>query len=84
MAQDTKTLKKIALACRQAGIMHYKCPEFEITLTPDAPQSNYKKRTTKSTPSTSDNIDNQTQLTEEQLLFYSVADIDAQYDKVEN
>lgn len=84
MSQDIKTLKKIALACRQAGITSYKCPEFEITLTHDAPQSNYKKRTNKAAPDLSDRIDNQTQLTEDQLLFYSVADIDAQYDKAEN
>lgn len=34
---DIKQLKKLADACRKAGIKHFKSPEFEFTLTEDAP-----------------------------------------------
>ena len=81
MSQDIKNLKKIAAACRQAGIASYKCAEFEIILTPDAPPSNYKKRKSVSDKELShDDVQNETQLTEEQLLFYSAADLSAEVD----
>lgn len=41
---DTKQLKKIAKACRDAGIKHYKCEEFEFTLTDELPLSSYKQK----------------------------------------
>lgn len=36
---DLKKLKKLATACRKAGISSFKSPEFEFTLTEEAPQS---------------------------------------------
>ena len=33
-----KDLKKLAKTCREAGIKSYKCPEFEFTLTDEAPE----------------------------------------------
>jgi hypothetical protein len=47
---DAKALKKIAAACRAAGIKHYKCPDFEFTLSDDVPESNYKRNKRLSTP----------------------------------
>ena len=41
---DVKALKKLAEACRSAGIKHFKNAEMEFTLTDDKPVSNYKKK----------------------------------------
>lgn len=75
---DYKALKKLADACRKAGIKHYKCPEFEFTLSDEGPVSNYKKRALKKAPEASEEasteVSSMDQLTEEQLLFYSVAE----------
>lgn len=77
---DAKALKKLAKACRDAGIKQFKNAEFEFTLSDDAPISNYKKKqvnTTGMAPETSP-IDSNFKgeaLTEEQLLFWSSADL---------
>ena len=44
MSFDAKTLKKLADACRKAGITKYKCADFEFELSPEVPESNYKKK----------------------------------------
>ena len=36
---DPKILKKLAKACREAGIKHYKDADMEFTLTDEAPQT---------------------------------------------
>lgn len=77
MSFDAKALKEIAKACRAAGISHYKCAEFEFTLTPEAPVSNYKKKQQVVTGG-SDAIDpnfTSDSLTDEQLLLWSSAEI---------
>lgn len=81
MSLDPKELKKLADACRKAGIKHYKSGDIEFTLADEAPVSNYKKRKPKSpltslevapdAPVKSDGWDT---LTEDQKLFYSVQD----------
>lgn len=78
-----KELKKLAAACRAAGIRHYKADGVEFTLTDEAPTSNYKKRASPSkinveapnSPITGTiSSDGWSTLTEEQKLFYSVQD----------
>lgn len=71
---DAKALKKFADACRKAGIKTFKNAEFEFTLTDDLPVSNYKKKRAEQETAISLEVETE-QLTEEQLLFYSVADV---------
>lgn len=70
---NAKEIKKLADACRKAGISHFKCGDFEFTLTVDAPESNYKKKN-KNQPNSSESpnssIETET-LTDEQLLYWS-------------
>lgn len=75
MGFDAKALKKLADACRKAGITHYKCADFELTVSPDAPESNYKKRKAvkESAPIVDDNFKSE-QLTDDALLMWSVLD----------
>lgn len=74
MNSDFKALKKLADICRKAGIKHYKCDQFEFTLSDEGPISNYKKRSTKELVRELSNNSNQISsedLTEEQLLLWS-------------
>lgn len=80
MALDPKELKKLAKACREAGILSYKADGIEFTLTEEAPQSPYKRRKAK-VPAIDPNIapdlvdtDGWDSLSEEQKLFYSSHD----------
>ena len=73
---DVKQLKKLADACRKAGIKHFKNAEFEFTLSDDtAPISNYKRKKVAEAPSTADSPANKPfvtdSLTEDELLFWS-------------
>lgn len=73
----TKELKKLADTCRKAGIKSFKNADFEFTLSDQGPISNYKKRTKAiSEPKSQDNSIVTDSLTEEQLLMWSVAEID--------
>lgn len=70
---DAKTLKKLAATCRKSGIKHYKCAEFEFTLTDDMPEPHAKQmRQNLSSPSSSgvDEVQSET-LTDDALLFWS-------------
>lgn len=74
---DFKTLKKLAEACRKAGIKHFKNADLEFTLSDEGPVSNYKKRQSKVFASKessllSQDVESEHSLTEEQLLFFSV------------
>ena len=72
---DLKNLKKLADACRKAGIKHFKNADIEFTLSDDAPVSNYKKKiataSVESVRTSNDFIPTQDILTDEELLFYS-------------
>lgn len=68
---DTKHLKKLTELCRRCGIKSFKTPEFEFTLTESTPQPKRSRRSEVSTQSETVESDN---LTDEQLLFYSVVD----------
>lgn len=70
-----KELKKLAAACRAAGIKNYKTQDFEFTLTDEAPQP--KRKAKQEEPSLNNEVFKEMDsLTEEQLLFYSVANTD--------
>ncbi len=72
---NAKDLKKLADACRKAGIKHFKSGNVEFTLSDEVPVSNYKKKASSYMPTKElDVIDKNYQsdeLTEEQLLFWS-------------
>lgn len=72
-----KELKKLAFACRHAGISHFKNNEVEFTLTDSPPESNYKKKQKETTLNKDSVIQGSIEtdsLTEEQLLMYSAID----------
>lgn len=80
MDKNLKELQKIAAVCRKAGIKHYKCANFEIILTEEDPRPT-KRSSTQSVVNQSslvaDSIETE-RLTEEQLLFYSTANMDTE------
>lgn len=82
MPVPIKDLKKLAAVCRKAGITNLKVFQdgsYEFALDPTTIPQKATKRTTKEAP-VSDNsaIEIEDALTEEQLLFYSVADTQEQ------
>lgn len=81
---DPKALKKLAAACRKAGIKTYKCGDLEFTLTDEAPTSKYKaskkKKTSAEKVSDVDIAFDSDTLTEEQLLMWSTGDTNEQAD----
>lgn len=83
---DYKELKKLAAECRKAGIKSFKNSECEFTLTDDAPVSNYKRKTIeKEAPGpVIDSTFTSEQLSDEQLLFYSVMDLESEKLETEN
>lgn len=77
-----KELKKLAKACREAGIKHFKNAELEFTLTDDlsAKAPKYTKRAlTKSFSNSPTAVDlddlSDVELTDEQKMFYSAQSI---------
>jgi hypothetical protein len=74
---NPKELKRLADMCRKAGIKSFKSPQFEFTLTDDAPVSNYKRKqqTARSnqleTPSAANSPFESDSLGEDELLFWS-------------
>jgi len=71
-----KELKKLASACRAAGILTFKNSEVEFTLSEQAPPK-LNKNTQKSSSSVSDKDEDFTTetLTDEQMLFYSTVQL---------
>ena len=82
MAFDPKELKKLAKACREAGIKSYKADGLEFTLSDEPPApSPYKKRKASAIPEALSQPDNKEietdgwdSMSEEQKLFYSSRD----------
>lgn len=69
MTPNAKELKKIAAACRKAGISHFKCDVFEFTLDTNAPTAAPKGF---SKPNHGEQGEVQSdELTPEQILFWS-------------
>ncbi len=78
-ATEIKTLKKLADACRKAGIRSFKCKEFEFELTDEVPaQSTRRSKTAHNAPegvlNDPDKAFESDSLTPEQLLAWSVTD----------
>ena len=75
---DPKALKKIAKACREAGIKHYKCPEFEFTLTEEEPAPRAKASEKGAAPAANGNSSDfkSDSLSPEDLLYWSVRPVD--------
>jgi hypothetical protein len=82
MAFDPKELKKLAKACREAGIKSYKADGIEFVLSDEAPApSAYKQRKAKTSSEASNSpateeidTDGWDTLSDEQKLFYSSRD----------
>lgn len=80
MAFDPKELKRLAKACRDAGIKQYEADGIKFTLTDEAPApSPYKKRKAAKAPiedstEPAQDLDGWESLSEEQKLFYSSRD----------
>lgn len=74
-APDLKTLKKLAAACRKAGITHFKSPDFEFSLAPEVPQA--KVVGSRQVPQDNDpsvlTAEDEV-LSPEAMMFWSVAD----------
>ena len=66
---DPKQLKKLAAACRAAGIKHFKCNDYEFTLSDELPVP--ARKGNKVDHGVTDHVETES-LTETQLLFYSV------------
>lgn len=72
---DIKALKRIAAACRKAGISHFKSADYEFTLTEEVPKTAYKlsKEAVKTVQKLSSQGEVETDgLSEQDLLFWSV------------
>ena len=71
---DPKQLKKLAKACRDAGISSYTCPEFSFTLTDHAPEKKSKTKESKihHEQGAIEAEDTWESLSEMDRLFYSV------------
>ncbi len=71
---DPKKLKKLASACRKAGLKSFKCADFEFVLADDAPVSSYKRSKVPApqpdAPASSSLFQSDT-LSDEELLFWS-------------
>lgn len=73
---DLKELKKLAAACRSAGISFYKDSNCEFTLgAAPAPKSSSKKAKSQETPTAEVDTDGWDSLTDEEKLFYSVTEL---------
>lgn len=73
-----KELKKLADTCRKSGIKHYKCQDFEFTLTDSAPTIPTRRNkkgivVSSNSPLVEDKVESDQQLTDDQLLFWSSA-----------
>ena len=66
---DLKQLKKLASACRKAGIKHFKSADYEFTLTDDMPS--YKPTKGSEASSMTNGPVETDMLTDADLLFWS-------------
>jgi hypothetical protein len=69
---DLKALKKLAAACRKAGIKKYTSPEFSFELTDDMPETPIKKVLSAAPLSENPQVRDEISLTDEQLLMWSI------------
>lgn len=69
---DVKLLNKLAKACRKAGISHYKCTEFEFTLSSEEPLKVVRLKGNQ-TPSLAPDKFFTEELSDEERLFWSAS-----------
>lgn len=69
---DPKALKKLVKTCREMGITHYKGPDFEFTLSHDAPVKTKKSKKGQETEAVGSDFETDS-LTPEQLLMWSAS-----------
>ncbi len=75
---DLKALDKMIALCRKRGVKSFKIDNIEIVLSDEVPAPRTRKSKSPGVQATSkyptgDSIQSEAGLTEEQLLFYSVA-----------
>lgn len=73
---NLKELKRLAAACRKAGISHFKSADYEFTLTEEQPKSTYRRNkaelSTKPSQASDSRFESDT-LEDDALLFWSTA-----------
>lgn len=82
---NAKELRRLAAACRKAGITKFKQGDLELTISEDAP-AKVVKLTTKSASSVQDTVDNDgdwESLSDEAKLLWSVGGDQAQEERAE-
>lgn len=72
-----KELIKLANACRKAGIKHFRCGDYEFSLSDEAPVSNYKRKQSAKVVETTNEFESDS-LTEDQLLMWSTGTPDGE------
>ena len=78
MSIDFKALKKLAEVCRKAGIQHFKNADMEFTLTDSIPEKLPRKAHKAAQSSESGSsavISEDSGLSPEEMLFWSVQDV---------
>lgn len=68
---DPKALKKLASACRKAGVKSFKCADFEFQLSDEAMEI---ERPKKSATTTVESLIDEDTLTDEELLLWSAGE----------
>lgn len=68
---NLKELKRLAAACRKAGISHFKSADYEFTLTEEQPKSAYRQAKAATQPSGDSGKFESDSLTNDELLFWS-------------
>lgn len=80
---SAKEIKRLADACRKAGIRSFKGGGIEFELKDDAPQSDYKKAKAAKRPFEDDTQPETEELSPDALLFWSVGGVGTESTKSE-
>jgi len=74
---DHKDLKKLAKLCRSLGISHFKCEDFEFTLSASEPTKRIRtnKKNVDAGPVVGPDLMTDS-ITEDQLLYWSTAGVE--------
>lgn len=84
MVPDAKALKKLAKICREAGIKHYKCVDFEFTLTDELPEPRLSAKVIEAAAAASNSSGDgpafrSDSLTPSELLFWSTRNVEESF-----
>lgn len=72
-----KELKKLAAACRRAGIKSYSCGDFSFTLTDEVPEPPRRGKPTTTGPTSEPETPESDSLSPEALMFWSSQGLEA-------